>query len=407
MARTKIRRNTRRAGQGSVYQRQDGRWGWAITYGYNENGNPKRYQGICKTQAEAADALNEVITRQRLGVPVTDEKQTLAEYLGFWLKEAVVGKKAPKTVRFYEQMIRLYIVPELGHLQLGKLTPQHVQAFLNRKGTERRTATRRGPDGKQRTVELDPLTPQSLGHIRATLRAALNMAWKWNLIRENPALKVTLPPAKRKDPVYLTPEEAESLLTASKDHYLGNLIRLTLHTGLRLGEATGLTWQEVDTEKREASVRQQLQRVDGKLILRELKTGNSRRTLPLTVDATEALKDQRVNQLLWSSVEVEDFNSLGLCFTTPAGRPLDPKLVDKHLKAFARRAEIDKPVSFHKLRHTAGTHLVANGVPLNVVKEILGHSQIAITANLYAHAVPAAHRTAFDVLEQAYRAKQT
>lgn len=411
MARTKTKRHTRKAGQGSIYQRTDGRWGWGITYGYNEeNGNPLRYQGICRTQTEAADKLNEAISRIRQGVPVNEEKQTVEEFLGFWLKNAVEGKKAHKTVRFYEQMIRLYIVPELGQVALGKLSAQHIQGFLNRKGQERRSAVRSGPKHTQHIVDLDPLTPQSLGHIRATLRAALNTAWKWNLIRENPARKVTLPPAKRKDAVYLTSEEAIGLIQASQDHYLGNLIRLTLKTGLRLGEATGLTWQDVDVdaETPSISVRSQLQRIDGKFCLSDLKTANSRRSLPLMADAAEALKAQRANQLLWTSAEGigDGFNRLGLCFTTRAGNPLDPKLIDKHLKAFAKKARIEKPISFHKLRHTAGTHLVANGVPLNVVKEILGHSQIAITANLYAHAVPAAHRTAFDVLEQAYRVEQ-
>ncbi|MCO5297787.1 MAG: site-specific integrase [Fimbriimonadaceae bacterium] len=96
---------------------------------------------------------------------------------------------------------------------------------------------------------------------------------------------------------------------------------------------------------------------------------------------------------------------MGLCFTTSEGRPLDPKTVNTNLKAFVAKAKIAKKISFHKLRYTVGPHLVARGVPLNVVKEILGHSLIANTANLYAHAVPAAHRAAFDVLEQAYQTK--
>lgn len=398
--------SARRTGQGSIYERKDGRWGWGITHGYNENGNPLRYQGIKRSYDDAVAALNEVLMRLNLGVPVEEEKQTLGEFLSLWLEESVKGKKAPKTVRFYEQMVRLYIKPDLGHLPLRKLSAQHIQSFLNRRATLGREVTRKDENGNPVKVTLPPLSAQSIGHIRAVLRSALNTAWKWGRIRENPALKVDVPKVESKDPVYLTPEEAKLLIKKSADHYLGNLFVVALNTGLRLGEATGLTWEDVDLEKGIAAIRQQLQRVDGEFALRPLKTRASRRKLPLTADALEALKAQRANQLLNKAVGSEPFNALGLCFTTPLGRPLDPKTVDKHLKAFAESAEIEKKLSFHKLRHTAGTHLTSKGVPMNVVKEILGHSQIAVTMNLYSHAVPAAHKAAFDMLEQAYAKKE-
>jgi len=85
-------------------------------------------------------------------------------------------------------------------------------------------------------------------------------------------------------------------------------------------------------------------------------------------------------------------------FTNTTGTPLHQSNVNKHLKALARQAGIAKNVSFHMLRHTAGTYLVAAGVELNHVKEILGHSQLSITADLYAHAVPSTHKAALDRL---------
>ena len=402
MAGKKAKNASRRTGQGSVYERKDGRWGWGITHAYNENGNPVRYQGIKGSQAAALAELNKVLTRLNLGVPAEDEKQTLGEFLDFWLQESVKGKLAPKTCRFYEQMVRLYIKPDLGHLSLGKLSPQHIQSFLNQRAKKARSMTKT-VKGKKVTVTLPPLTARSIGHIRAVLRSALGTAWKWGRIRENHALKVTPPKIESKEPVYLTPEEVKALIAKSAEHHLGALFVVAVNTGLRLGEATGLTWTDVDLEKGTITVKSQLQRVDGTFALWPLKSRSSRRALPLTADASNALKAQRANQLLWGAVEGEPFNAMNLCFTSPAGCPLDPSTVGKHLKALVKGAEISKPITFHTLRHTTGTHLASQGVPMNVIKEILGHSQIAVTMNLYAHAVPAAHRTAFDALEQAYR----
>ena len=388
-----------------VYLRKDGRYDWQIVEGRDPvTGNPKRLaRGICRTEKEAITARNEALAKLHLGLPVAEDKQTVAEFMNYWLEEHVKGSKAPKTERFYDQMVRLYINPAVGHLQLRKLTAQHVQRFLNERSRSVRSCERRNENGKKQTVELPPLTPQTVNHIRRVLTTALNCACDTHhLIQRNPTRGLQTAKVEAKEPVYLSTDEAEHLLRAASGHYLENIIRLALHTGLRIGEATGLTWADVDVTERKLQVRQQLQRVDSKLILRALKTGSSRRSVMLTGAAVEALEDQRLRQILWRSEAGDTFNEMSLVFTTTEGRPLDPKLIDKHLKTFAKAAKIAKPISFHKLRHTAATHLIANGVPLNVAKEILGHSQISLTANTYAHAVPAAHQAAFDILEKAY-----
>ncbi len=376
------RKKTRRLGQGSVSQRKDGRWEGAITHGYNEKGNPLRHRVTKATQAEAVKALNDILMKLSLGVPVGEEKQTLGDFLDYWLRETATAK-APKTYRFYEQMIRLYIKPAAGHIALGKLNAQHVQALVN----------------KYRDKGLSPRTVQG---IRGTMRASLNTAWKWNLIRENPALKVSVPKLERGEAIYLNPEEATALIAKAQDHYIGKLIEFALLTGLRIGEATGLRWEDVDFEGRIIRVRRQLQRVDKVLQLRDLKSASSRRILAIGEAGAQCLQSQRADQILWSAAKDESkgaFNSMGLCFTDRQGKPLDPKTVDKHLKAFAELAGVGKTISFHKLRHTVATLMAASGVPLHLVKDQLGHSQISLTSNTYAHAVPTALRSAAEQIE--------
>ena len=375
-------KRTRRTGQGTVYQRKDGRWEGAITHGYSEAGNPKRYRVIKQTRADAVAALNQIIMDMNLGVPVTETSQTASQFLEFWLEQEVRPSKAPKTVRFYEQMTRLYIEPSIGHLSLKEITPQHVQTLLNK-------MAKKG------------LSPSTIHHVKTTLTVALNTAVKWSLLRQNAATRANAPKIERKDPVFLSLPEAKALLVATSEHYLSRLIELALLTGPRIGEATGLRWEDVNFDLGVIQIRTQLQRVDGTLILRGLKSNSSRRTLALSANAIECLKGQRANQLLWQTHQVEGqpFNKLGLCFTGMDGRPLDPRTVDNNLKKFAKKAGVEKQISFHKLRHTVATHLAASGIPLSVLKEQLGHSQISLTVNTYSHAVPTALRQAADRLD--------
>jgi integrase len=416
----KPKAKTRRTGQGSVYQRKDGRWAGAITVGYNENGNPKRVEVIKASRDDAVDELNKIITRLSLGVPPKDDGRTVAEYLNHWLEETVKPHREPKTYRSYEQSVRLHLIPHIGHLTLRKLTASHVQALWNRLSTEGGV-----PDKADKEKKPKPLSPATVHNAKAALRRALNVAQKQRLIAANPTLMTETPKVVHAEPVYLSQEEVASLLKAAAKDPLGNIVSLALMTGLRLGEATGLAWDDVDLEAPSLRVRMQLQRVEGKLIRKEAKSRSSRRTLSLATSALAALQDQKAQQMLWKAkleekreatnkkraarseelLPAKPFNEMGLVFTMTDGLPLDPKTVHDALARMCAAAEITKPISFHKLRHTAATHMAASGVPLVVLKDVLGHSQISLTANTYSHAVPAALKEATDALERAYQPK--
>ncbi len=383
-------KKTRRTEFGSVTPRKDGRWEGAVTIGYNENGNPVRRRVYGATRAEASEKLKAILTQISLGVSPQQDRQTVAEFLDFWMKEHV-SHLEPKTRRGYEQIVRLYLKPHIGRFRLAHLTAQHVQAMLNRLGTEGTAPGAR------------PLSPQSVRLTRAALRAALNLAWKWGLVRENVAARTTPPKSPQHEVDFLTVVEAQALVQASRDHYMGGLIQIALLTGLRLGEATGLVWEDVDMEQGCIRVRCQLQRVEGTLVRKSLKSRSSRRTLSLSEAGRQALARQRELQRLWRLDADPDapFNPLDLCFTNEQGKPLDPKTVDENLKKLCAKAGV-KRISFHKLRHTLATHLVASGESLAVVKDQLGHSQIGLTLNTYSHAVPAALKRAADKAEELF-----
>lgn len=391
MARKKESRRSQ--GTGSIFfDKTLGLWTAQVLVGQTEKGRPKYAKASRRTETEAVKELNRMMADHTLGLTQALTKQTVGEFLDYWLEQCVKPHREPKTYRTYEQIVRLYLKPELGHFPLAKLRPPQIQAAINR------LAGKRSDD-----PESEPLSPKTVRDARGVLRSALNTAWRDGSIRENPALKVETPKVEQGEAVYLSVEEAAKLVAKSRSHSLGPMIEVTIMTGLRLGEATGLTWADIDFENSVVRVRQQLQHIKGKPILKGLKSRSSKRTLSLPKEGMDALAEQRSRQiLLKASLNTDGFNPLNLVFTNAKGEPLGGPNVDDSLKSLCKLAEI-KEVSFHKLRHTAATHLAASGVPLVVVKDVMGHSAIGLTANLYSHAVPTALKDAGEKLGQLLR----
>ncbi|MBA3725483.1 MAG: site-specific integrase [Armatimonadetes bacterium] len=367
----------RRADGYTVGQWANGGWWSRVTTGYNEQGNPKRKAFYGNTRAEVverAQAFKQKIDKG--GFAPEGRDTTVAAWLGHWLESFIRPHREPKTTGYYEGFIRLHIGPALGRIPLRKLTAAKVRELMSAKAAE-------------------GLSPSTVRGLRATLRAALNQAWKDGLIDQNVAQKVAPPKIEAKDePMHLTPEQVGRFLDNIRNHPLSPLFAFTLSTGVRIGEATGLRLSDIDFEKRTARIAVQLQRIDGKLQHKSLKSKSARRTLHLADTAIAAVKAAKAAQLIDGPA-----NPLGLVFLNTEGRPLDQKYIDKRLKALLVAAGLP-PLSFHKLRHTVASLMVAGGVDLHQVKEQLGHSQISLTANLYAHGVSEAERRAANVLDE-------
>ncbi len=391
------RGKTRRTGQGSITKRADGRWEGAVTTGqFTPAGNPKRVRVYGRTRQEVEQKLQELLTKKHLGKPLTTSRQRLDAYLSEWLETTIKPKRAPSTYRYYEQMVRLYINPVIGHLPLGNLNAQHVDRLLVHWSQPR----------VEGTATVPALKSNSVNGIRTTLRSALATAWKYKLIDENPVARVDRIKSDQKEVEYLTGDEVGRLIEVSQDHYLGSMIAFALFTGVRIGEALGLSWDDVDFLDGIIRIRQQLQRHDGQFMLLPPKSSSGRRTLSMSAESRELLQSQRANQALWASATSEPFNPMGLVFTGTDGRPIYAKTVDKVLKQLADKAEIKKSISFHKLRHTLATHMAASGkVSLSTLKDQLGHSQISLTVNTYGHAVPSALKDLADLVGEVYKPK--
>ena len=172
---------------------------------------------------------------------------------------------------------------------------------------------------------------------------------------------------------------------------LRELARIALACGLRLGEATGLRWQDVDLSTGEVRIRQQLQAVGKRLEVQELKTEKSRRTLALPLVCLAALRTYRTRQLEQRLKSGQDWKESGLVFTIgrrgkdkQLGTPLHPRNVLRILHALLADAGLPR-VRFHDLRHSAASLLIAAGVELVEISMLLGHSELRVTADVYGH----------------------
>jgi integrase len=380
---------TRRGrGEGSIYKREsDGKWVGTVNLGYGPDGKRKRKTVYGKTRREVAEVLKALLRDQQIGKPLaTSERLTIGSYLASWLK-TVRDDIRPSTFIQYEVSVRCHLTPSLGRVQLTKLTPQQVREFVAAK------------------IEAG-LSPTTANLARAVLRRALEFAVEDGLIYRNPAKVMRQKGATSGRPKfkgqYLTEEEARTFLNTIKDHRLEALYSTALALGLRRGEALALRWCDVDLE-------QGLLRVTGTLCrgskgtgiqrLPTPKTKESERTIRLPAPLLAKLRVHRIRQMesrLLAGTRWRG-NPWDLVFTSTVGTAIDPRNVNRQFDALLSKAGL-RHIRVHDARHTAAVLMLAQDIPLKVVSDILGHANIRITADTYAHVLPRQEQHAADTM---------
>jgi integrase len=403
-------------GEGGISQRPDGRWVARVDLGWRD-GKRRRKAIYGKTRREVAGRLTKTLLDVQQGAVLPDERQTVAQFLNRWLEHKRTRLR-PRAWLTYEQAVRLHLVPGIGTVRLARLSPGQLETWFQRHQTD------------------DGASARNIRYARTVLRAALGQARKWRLVSDNVAALVDPPRHQVKEIQPLTPEQARALLEHVKDHRLGALVSVATAVGLRLGEALGLRWQDVDLDGGILSIRQALERSGGdgparralnaerrELLTRlknsakrsaerrtcrqelealrsrwcsfrttvqfvEPKSMRSRRTIRLPQVVIRALKAHRTRQRTERLAAGGGWTDSGLVFTTAEGTPLDARNVTREFQGMLADARLPR-VRFHDLRHTAATLLLSQGVDPRTIMETLGHSQISLTLNTYSHVLPA------------------
>lgn len=363
-------------GEGSVWLRKDGRWcGGAYIRTVGDRVERRYVYG--HTRKEAMAKLAELQKRHDDGVAAGSTTLTVERFLAEWLTH-LAHRVRPQTLAGYENNVRLHLVPRIGAKKLARLTVRDVRIMVD-------------------DMRASGMSPRMVQWVHSTLRAALQHAFAEDLVTRNVARGVRIATPEKVttiDP--FTVDEAREFLRKAADHRLYALWVVVLLLGLRRSEVCGLHWSDVDLAKGTLRIVRGLQRTGGALQELPTKTRRSRRTVPLPAFVVQVLTDHRDRQVE-EKAGARYWQDTPYVFTSRVGTPLEPRTLTRTFHALCERHGLRR-VRLHDLRHSCVSLLLALGVPPRVVMEIVGHSAIEMTMNVYAHVSLDNQRAALDLL---------
>lgn len=372
----------RGAGEGSIRRRSDGRWEARLTL---DDGSRKSFYGASRT--EVREKLTAAQRDRDTGLPViADERLTLGAFVTTWLEAKTPPTVEPSTHKRYTELLTLHVVPTLGSVPLTRVTPAQVQALYAR-------------------LQREGLSPTTVRKTHMVLHAVLRTAVRMGVATRNVTELVDAPRNAASEIHPLSRAQVQALLDAAADDRIAPLLMLAVSTGMRQGELLGLHWRDVDLDDGSLQVRQVQQRQKGVLIYKRPKTAKSRRRIALAPTAVAALRahSARLAQVrlrlgaAWAEGVAAAHRDL--VFPNAIGRPYPAESLVLDFRRVLKKADLPS-VRFHDLRHTAATLLLGARVNPKVVSEMLGHSTVAITLDIYSHVLPDMQQDAAAVMER-------
>lgn len=380
-------------GEGSIYQwKRDGKLkGYTGAISYTDgDGRTKRYVAYGKTRAEVRGKLDKARDRVKTGSPVKDSKTTVGEWLAHWRDTGLAASdRRESTKSMYATLSRCHLEPApFGAIPLDRLKPSDIDKLIL--ALRAKMKTRNGESVRA-------LSDTSIRHIYTVLRAGLDGAVRDSLIARNPAAAVARPAAQRTEARYLDTAGVCALLEQAKDSRYFPALALIAATGLRKGEALALRWDSevLNLDEGWLKVRATLGRVNRALVISEPKTARSRRTVPLSPAMVALLKAHRKSQASERLKAGSQWQDSGLVFTTEFGGPVDPRNLLRVVEVAAAKAGVTG-IGVHTLRHSVAVGWLESGQHIKAVADLLGHSSIAITGDVYGHTSDETARAAVD-----------
>jgi integrase len=388
-------------GEGSIFPYRNGfaAYVWVTT----PAGNRQRKYVYGKTREIVHEKWIKLHAEATRG-PVVTKTPSVESYLTYWLREVVEPNLRPKTYEKYEMFVRLYIVPALGDKKLGKLAVRDVRVWLNKLRQTCQCCAQgkdaRRPESKQRCCARGRCCERYpsafvIQIARDVLRAGLSNAVAEELIPKNVVALVKVPGPRKPNRQPWSVDEARKFLESARVTHdpLYAAYVLILVLGLRKGEVLGLSWDNVNLDAGELHVSRQLQRVHGRLLHAETKTEGSSAVLPLPEICVTALRLREKDQGSARATDGDAWDESDLVFTTRYGRPVEPRNFSRSFVGACQRAGVRR-IRVHDTRHTCSSLLAELDVHPRIAMQILRHSRIAMTMDVYTKASSSATREA-------------
>ena len=352
------------------------------------------YKTIRGSREEAEEELARLTGQAGRGVDLKAGQQTLSSWVEEWLEHHVGDDVSTRTSERYAELLRHYVVPEIGDYPLAVLGPMHLEKLYSKLAKSgRRRPTKNAGAG---------LSPQTILHVHRVLSACLRDAKRLRVIADNPAVdvkrrRVKTGQARGGNHMHVLPldrmlELFEIIRGANYKYVSHALAVLAFDSGARRGELLALRWADVDFDGRTLRVDRAVDETEahGVVIKPEPKNESSRRTITLSVHTIDTLRAWRTRQL-------EDRLKLGahlppdaLIFPASIETPTVPVRPSDVTKSFSKLMARKGfgGFRFHDFRHSCASHLLSRGVPVTKVSGHLGHSNPQVTMRVYAHAIP-------------------
>jgi integrase len=352
-----------------------------------------RYVSFKGTKRAAQLELVRLISECAAGASIDPSKITVGEFIERWLRDWAQTHVSPKTLERYRELLRNHVCARMGQAQLQKLRAVHINELY----TDLLRPRVSGGAG---------LAARTIGHVHRALHRALGHANDWDLVQKNVASLVSPPHVAPTEIETLTAAKVQQVLAKLKGRAIYPIAALALATGMRRGELLALRWSDVKLDSAALRVEQSLEQTKAGLRFKSPKTKHGRREITLPPSAVTLLREHhKAQQETRLRLGLGKAADNALVFATWDGKVRSPNALTKEWSVVMKEAGLS--VTFHSLRHTHASHLIASGLDVLAISRRMGHGSPAITLGVYGHLFPNTDDRAAQIIEAALLPKGT
>ena len=334
-----------------------------INSGLPEKGNKRKAEAFLREKIAEYERMEGIVQSDVL----------FADYIRHWLTH-IARKVDEVTMQGYKTLADGHILPyfEQKKIPLRSLDHTMIQRYMD----EKRTSGRK--DGK------GGLSPRSLRLHKNIISQTLDLAVQSKLIPANPCQFVELPQNERYESTFYNAKQLQELFKAFEGDELLPLVKITALYGLRRSELLGLQWDSIDFERKTMTIRHTVSKVTEVVAKDKTKNASSRRSFPLTPEAEAIFRRAKELEAQNRTIFGREYQENAYVFKWASGKPYGPDYISHHFAKVLKKHGLPH-IRFHELRHSCASMLLDMGFTLKDVQEWLGHSDIKMTANIYAH----------------------
>lgn len=368
--------------------RRRGKASWEIKYDLPRSPDGKRriaYQTVKGKRADAAAALRAALHQQDKGIHIDPTAMTVAVYLEGWLRDVAPETVGPKALERYRGLVKNQIVPHLGAIPVQKLRPAEVKKWLS-------------------TLVATGLSVRSIRHAHGCLRSALGHAASVEIVPRNVAKLVKAPKLEKKKPEILKADQIADALAKLEGLSIYPIAAVALGTGARRGEIAGLLWSDVDLNLATMTIARSIEQTKEGLREKAPKTESGYRTITLPAFVVKALRNHRRETLeLRMALGAGAMPNDAPVFATVEGGWITPFSISDRWRNAVKNHGLPK-VTFHSLRHSHASALIAADLDVVSISKRLGHASPALTLSVYSHMFKNKDQAAADAIDAAFNA---